>query len=232
MDLATVSGLAVFPCKATDKTPFTKNGFYAASKDPEQIRAWWTQYPGALVGVPTGQVNGIDVIDIDPRNGGHIWLKTHESVIPRTRTHSTRSGGVHLLFKNQGPLRCSAGTIAPGVDLRSDGVAMWIWWPTQQDEPITPWPTLIPTKRPWRPATAGRKTLRRRMILHPQGLTVTDLVTLHYSSCRTRQGWGVVTMKGSCRRLLAHVTASVPVYGGTECCGRRVSDHCGCGLGC
>ena len=53
-NLASVSGVAVSPCKA-DKSPLTPNGFKDASADLDQICTWWTQWPDALVGVPTVQ---------------------------------------------------------------------------------------------------------------------------------------------------------------------------------
>ena len=47
------------------KSPHTAHGFQDASKDAEIITAWWTRWPDALVGVPTGEVTGLVVIDVD-----------------------------------------------------------------------------------------------------------------------------------------------------------------------
>ena len=65
-------GLPVFPCRETldekgkiRKSPYTKNGYKAASKNEEQIRLWWRNFPDALVGVPAGPITGILVVDID-----------------------------------------------------------------------------------------------------------------------------------------------------------------------
>ena len=47
-------GLAVFPCKANGKPVIRKedggNGFKDATTDPDQIRAWWKQWPHAEIG--------------------------------------------------------------------------------------------------------------------------------------------------------------------------------------
>jgi len=60
-------GLPVFPCNCTDKSPLTGHGFYDATTDANQIKAWWLQFPDAMIGMPTGPASGIDVLDLDPR---------------------------------------------------------------------------------------------------------------------------------------------------------------------
>lgn len=130
MDLATVSGIEVFPCKPwPDKAPLTTHGFKDATTDPEQIAAWWTQWPDAIVGVPTGAASGIDALDVDPRHHGDKWLKDNCIRIPDTLTHRTRGGGQHLLLKSHTGLYCSASRIAEGVDVHANGGYI-IWWPT------------------------------------------------------------------------------------------------------
>ena len=81
-------GLPAFPCwdtpanKKTDKTPLTKNGFYDAVTDPAKIREMFTR--PCLVGVPTGSVSGVDVLDVDPRNGGRQWYEENKGKLPAT----------------------------------------------------------------------------------------------------------------------------------------------------
>lgn len=153
-------GLPVFPC-AADKRPTCPHGFRDATRDPEAIRTLWRRHPGPLIGVPTGAVSGIDVLDVDPRHGGHDWLAAHADHLPQTRTHRTRSGGWHLLFACDGRLRNSAGRLASGVDIRAGGGYV-IWWPAlglAVDHPnsLAPWPggllaLLLPSPRPRAPA--------------------------------------------------------------------------------
>ena len=52
-------------CKDQGKHPRTHHGFKDASKDPEQIKSWWKQWPDANVGVRTGSESGIWVLDVD-----------------------------------------------------------------------------------------------------------------------------------------------------------------------
>jgi hypothetical protein len=82
-------GLELFPLWP-DKTPRTRNAFYDATSDPEQISAWWTQWPDALIGcrIPPDLV----LLDTDLRHGGgDTWRLIRETFgTPLTRAH--RSG--------------------------------------------------------------------------------------------------------------------------------------------
>jgi len=129
-----LEALPRFPCRASDKAPLTKHGFYDAALDVDH-----SSWP--LVGVPTGAVSGFDVLDIDPRNGGHFWLAQHIDRIPATRVHHTRGGGHHYLFRHAGAWLKKE--IAPGVELKGNGGYV-IWWPRQglpfEDRSIAEWP--------------------------------------------------------------------------------------------
>ena len=145
------SGIPVFPCildgTKRDKSPACPTGFKAATDDPEAVRKLWRQHPGPLVGVPTGAVSGFGALDIDPRHGGDHWLDANRSRLPITRTHATRSGGCHLLFKHHPGMGCSANRVASGVDVRADGGYI-IWWPAAglplvDNGPVADWPSWV-----------------------------------------------------------------------------------------
>jgi hypothetical protein len=77
--------------------------------------------------VPTGAINSISVIDIDPRRGGHEWFSENRDRL-RTRIHHTRGGGWHLIFNYVAGLPNTADRIAPGVETKNDGKYV-VWWP-------------------------------------------------------------------------------------------------------
>ncbi|HUK57587.1 MAG TPA: bifunctional DNA primase/polymerase, partial [Stellaceae bacterium] len=110
LDLAS-AGIRCFPCRA-DKRPTTPHGFLDATADPAGLRELWRLYPGVLVALPTGAANGIDVLDVDPRHDGDVFLAEVESKLPPTLTLQTLSGGRHLYFIHADGLRNSAGKIA------------------------------------------------------------------------------------------------------------------------
>lgn len=145
-------GLAVFPCNL-DKTPCTPNGHKAASTDLDRIKAMWAQFGGSLVGVRTGEASNLAVFDIDKQHNGQEWWQENRHRLPATRTHRTRSGGLHLWFKHQPGLRCSTARIAPGIDVKAEGGAA-IYWPAAglevlSDAPLADWPEwLMPPPKP------------------------------------------------------------------------------------
>lgn len=110
-------------CQNPAKHPRTEHGLKDATADPEQIRTWWKQWPDANIGIRTGEISGLVVIDIDPRHGG-----TLESLglIPPTAKIRTGSGGYHLYFRYPAGLGLdirndASGKIAKGVDVRANG---------------------------------------------------------------------------------------------------------------
>lgn len=140
-DLA-AQGLPVFPC-TRKKAPACEHGFKDAVCAPEAVRALWRRSPAPLIGVPTGASSGFDVLDIDPRHGGDQWWRRASHLIPPTRIHRTGSGGLHVFFRHQDPVRNTESKIAPGVDTRGEGGYI-IWWPADGaplvPAPVAPWP--------------------------------------------------------------------------------------------
>jgi hypothetical protein len=155
-------GYAVFPCRA-DKRPATPHGFKDAAGDPAAVRDLWFRYPGALIGIATGTVSDLAVLDIDAKHGGADWWKAHKDRLPITRVIRTRSGGLHLWFRHGPGLRCSASAIAPGIDVRADGGYVIAWhtagFPVLRDSPLAPWPEWL---RPlqWKPIPRGTEPSR------------------------------------------------------------------------
>ena len=147
-------GVPVFPCHAS-KAPACPHGFHDATNDAASLTAIWRQYPGSLVGVPTGPASGGDVLDLDlPRHReAREWWEMHRADIPATWTHRSRSGGLHVWFRQVPEVRNSAGRIAPGVDVRGTGGCA-IWWPAAgcavlDRSPLAPWPDwLLPMVLP------------------------------------------------------------------------------------
>ncbi len=128
-------GFFVFPCRPVDspdgafkaKAPATANGFKGATDNPDKVEIWWRQKPDALIGVRTGLMGGIWVLDIDTKGAdGIAALKTLEAKfgpLPETHMVRTPSGGVHYYFKMPDgvELKCSASKVAPGIDVRAEG---------------------------------------------------------------------------------------------------------------
>jgi hypothetical protein len=120
-------GMPIFPCRntpynpKTHKTPYTKNGFHDATTDPKVIAHWWHIWPDALIGMPTGPITNVAVLDLDVKNGkdGFAYVTDWES---RSSTIArTGSGGAHLYYNATGAPHCTSDQIALGVDTRGEG---------------------------------------------------------------------------------------------------------------
>lgn len=133
-------GLAVFPlyepgangtcscsaaCKSPGKHPRTSNGLKAATTDEEQIRSWWTTWPSANVGIATGAVSAIVVVDVDGAEGEESLRRMTEKYGPLPTTMKVKTGGgYHLYFKHPGRKIKSKASFCddyPYVDSRGDG---------------------------------------------------------------------------------------------------------------
>src|SRR5260370_5613398 len=120
-------GWFVFPLFG--KAPLKgSNGHRDATKDMEQIQAWWSTYPRANIGLATGSISGLIVLDVDPRHGGHQSFQALEKrygTIPETRMSRTAHGGLHRFYQHPRDGKRYPNAIEleglPGIDGRGDG---------------------------------------------------------------------------------------------------------------
>lgn len=118
-------GCKIIPIRADDKRPLTPNGYKDATDDIQQIKSWWKSYPKANIGIATGQLSNLFVLDVDkrPNKDGMIAFEKMQKLLGDFDTYmtATPSGGLHCYFKYpDGGIRCSIG-VFEGVDVRGDG---------------------------------------------------------------------------------------------------------------
>jgi len=109
-------------CDSPGKHPRVKGGFKTATIDPAQIGAWWAKWPYANIGIATGAISGLVVIDIDGPEGLAMLqgLVVQHGPLPRAPTVKTARGWHHY-FKPLASgiaIPCRAGG---GLDVRGDG---------------------------------------------------------------------------------------------------------------
>ena len=118
-------GVPIFPCEPLGKRPLTRDGFWDASADAGVVGRWWSRWPHANIGVPTGERSGLLVLDVDPRDGGLESLKDLEEAfgrLPTTTRARTGGGGEHVFFRYpEGGVRNSASWVGPGLAVRGEG---------------------------------------------------------------------------------------------------------------
>lgn len=119
--------IPVFPIWPSAKNPINNDGFKGATTDIDVINGWWTKHPCANIGMPTGRLTGIMVVDVDFNNNKNgeaslCELEMKHGKLPETRKHRTPSGGYHLLFEiNNQEVPSSQSKIGDGIDIRADG---------------------------------------------------------------------------------------------------------------
>ncbi len=127
-------GKPVFPCSPKDKRPLTHAGFKDATLDLKLIRSWWTTFPEGLIGMPTGKISGITVVDVDigkrksddpakkaEGEAAFEWWEENEDKYAKASLIRTKSGGLHLYCKYKPGDVNTQGGIHKGVDRRGEG---------------------------------------------------------------------------------------------------------------
>jgi len=116
------------------KHPRTNDGFKSATTNEKKIRAWWHNWPTANIGIVTGAISGLVVLD--PDGGDKVGLASLQKLRetlgsdtePETLTAATGGGGYHLYFQYPANAKVSNGASVnlkksgyPDIDVRGDG---------------------------------------------------------------------------------------------------------------
>ena len=134
-------GIAVFPlhsissgqctcghsdCSSPGKHPIyakgiLEHGVKEATKNKTLIQTWWGQWPDANIGVATGLISGLFVVDVDGEQGKQTMRRLQRRY-GKLETRLARTGnGAHLFFRSGGREIKNHVGIVPGVDIRGCG---------------------------------------------------------------------------------------------------------------
>ena len=117
-------GYDIIPIKRMGSTPTTLHGLNDATSDINQLKKWFPSTP--IQGIPsvniaTVPLEGSPLFDVDidmhDSNGFRSWRRlTKGKIVPRTLTELTQSGGLHLTFMGESPVKSKVG-ILDGIDI-------------------------------------------------------------------------------------------------------------------
>lgn len=123
------SGLYVFPVHAGTnggrKAPVVKSWPTVATVDPDQISAWWREWPACAIGL-AHRITGTVAVDIDRHGDVDGWLtwlghRVRGEPEPVTLAFMTASGGGQRVYARPHDLAelsgNYAGALGPGLDL-------------------------------------------------------------------------------------------------------------------
>jgi len=118
-------GWSLLPLRSHDKRPLVAwEPLQSSHPSAEQVADWFGRWPDANIGIVTGEISNLIVLDIDPKHGGDASLDRLErqfGQLPATIEVTTGGGGHHFYFAHHGGLIRSRTGLAQGVDLRGDG---------------------------------------------------------------------------------------------------------------
>ena len=115
-------GLSVIPIQPREKKPLAPwEPSQSRRATEDEINSWWSKWPDANIGIVTGAISELVVIDLDSAEAKEMLKELFPTfdlaTVPRSRTGK----GWQLFFKHPGtPIQNRAGII-PGLDVRGDG---------------------------------------------------------------------------------------------------------------
>jgi hypothetical protein len=118
-------GWSVIPIQEKAKRPAVPWKVYQNKRAGNKtVHEWFRGSPDYNVGIVTGELSGLVVLDVDPRHDGDKSLRSLEQEngsLPVTMESMTGGGGRHFYFAHPGfEVRNRVGILA-GIDLRGDG---------------------------------------------------------------------------------------------------------------
>lgn len=118
-------GWSVIPMREKAKRPaIAWKRYQTRCVTEEGLHDWFQRSPNYNVGIVTGKLSGLVVLDVDPGHGGTASLKKlarEEGRLPQTMAAITGGGGRHFYFRHPGEEVHNRAGIRPGIDLRGDG---------------------------------------------------------------------------------------------------------------
>jgi len=118
-------GWSVLPLKRADKRPLIVwEPLQQARADAATVTQWFARWPDANLGIVTGEISNLIVLDVDPKHGGDDSLAELErrfEKLPDTVEARTGGGGRHFYFAHPGGHVANRAGLRQGIDLRGDG---------------------------------------------------------------------------------------------------------------
>lgn len=186
------NGIPVFPRVAGTKKPLLKGGHHCATTDPEQVAAWWREYPNANIGVATGTAYAVLDADYHPEKGEDglaelAFIRDLGLLEGAVGYCVSPSGGQHHLFA---PDDCGVVGVAQGgnygfnLDLLSHKAAQavppsvnaagqpyqWVEVTTEGYGPVIEWDTIVKVLR----TTPEKAAVQTRGPVRSNGTTNID----------------------------------------------------------
>ena len=118
-------GWSIIPFQQGSKRPLIAwLEFQQRQPSVAEVSEWFNRWPRANIGIVTGKISNLLVLDIDTRHDGKkslTALEKQHGELPGTVEVVTGGGGRHLYFSHPGGQLHNKVAIFPGIDIRADG---------------------------------------------------------------------------------------------------------------
>lgn len=122
-------GFHVFPIEPNTKVPAIDSWQHKACRDPAQIKRWWTDPVMDIeldrnIGIYTGRYGddqALLVVDVDIKDDRNGYESMKQYDMAPSLVSLTPSGGQHIIYVVDEPVKQGANVLGPGLDIRSYG---------------------------------------------------------------------------------------------------------------
>ena len=116
-------GWSVIPIEAGEKKPLVKWEKYQRERATEdQVKKWWKSYPNANIGIVTGIISDIIVIDIDSDAGKEGYIAKFNELHHTISQKTGKPKALQLFFRHPKDQKYhNKAGLLPEVDVRADG---------------------------------------------------------------------------------------------------------------
>ena len=113
-------GFPVIPVERHSKKPLVRWQPYQQRLQTEQeVKNWWERWPDANIGMPTGSLSRLVVLDCDSPDALEIFMTRFPEARDTVQAQTGR--GRHFYFKWEPGIRTASAILGPGIDLRGEG---------------------------------------------------------------------------------------------------------------
>jgi len=112
-------GLNIIPV-SRNKTPLVPwKEYQNRMATPEEVQTWWSRWPDANIGIVTGKISGIVVVDLDSPDAIQ-WVR-EKGLFENTPVVRTKKG-LHVYYAHPGyEIKNSVNVAGKRIDIRADG---------------------------------------------------------------------------------------------------------------
>jgi len=116
------SGMPVFPVGRDKKPLVAWKQYQERLPIEEEVKTWWNQHPYANIGLTTGHLSGLIVVDPDSQEATRAFKENYPEAKETLQAQTGREGARHFYFIHEPGITNDAGKLlGPGIDVRGEG---------------------------------------------------------------------------------------------------------------